>query len=634
MEQLLFPKTAALTYGLPAILRAFENVKEPTIFACDIMRNSRLERYWPAATVGECTPIAYDRPETAMAFFEMLEHTATSGRNFDYAPQLLVNNAPCRILMMFTRMSAHAPTNENIFVRQIPESMPFNELIQEIGTAIQETGARLVIVDDLAGYAEDDFRSVWVALDVIAQMRNVLLLAGILLPSEDSVPSRYLAAHGHSVWQLITGSVRMANFDGSTFREQPYFTFCFGNVANPMREYFGLCDGRVSPVPCLQKLLRIKELAGIFAQSWIMQRRFIDICFGTMGGEFLPTSVESAITYAVKCGYISRSGSRGQVKLIASDSQLGVNNTFNSDVALTALVNPYTSHKRTTQRKPLLRFGEFKLLAPEHNTNPYIAQYFLIELIGHIVSGRKMLDFNIVAKHRNTLALIISSNRNAADRLKNRIQSFGDGATFNCVGLPPTSDEEFFGGFKQAIESEKPDFVFVFCVDRIKPTLYSRAQLIENLAKYSKSKNICTIAQCDTPIDKIEYSLSDEFWGISELVGDSDRHDVLETHGIFLPCFFSFKASAGEFDFLSRFAWDGHTEPAKRDELLRAFLIATFYFCNKTYAIDIERDCTGNPLTRNVINQALHRGLIEIEYLNSKKNPLESRITFVGDRKK
>lgn len=631
MEQISIPKTAALTYGLPAILRAFENVKEPTIFACDIMQNTKLGRYWPAATVGECTPIAYDRPETALAFFELLAHTAAAGRDFEFAPQLLIN-VTSKVLM-FSHMGVHAPTDENIILRQIPESMPFNELIQEIGTAIQETGARLVIVDDLAGYAEDDFRSVWVALDVIAQMRNVLLLAGILLPSEDSVPSRYLAAHCHRLWQLITNSIRMANFDGATFREQPYFTFCFGNVANPMREYFGLNDCRVTPVFDLKKTLRIRELAAIHAQEWISQKRFIDLCIGATGNEFLQSSLYSAIQSAVKNGFILRSGNSRQTKIIYSESS-HLNTSKNDDLAITALTNLYSSSKHSRQRKPLLRFGEFKLLAPEQqNTNPYIAQYFLIELIRHVVTGgRKMLDFNIVAKHRNALAFIISSNGNAADRLKNRIQSFGDGATFNCVGLPPTSDEEFFASFKQAIESEKPDFVFVLCVDRLKPTLYSRAQLIEQLTKYSQSKNICTIAQSDTPIDRTKYNLANDiFWGISALVRDCDLDDCFETHHILLPRFFSFKASAGDFDFLCRF--DANIGKTRKEELLNAYLIATFYCCNNTPATDIN-DCTGSPLTRNVINQALHRGLIKIDYLNSKKNPLESRITFVGDRKK
>lgn len=630
MEQIAIPKTAALTYGLPAILRAFENAKQPTIFATHFMQNVKLERYWPAATVGECTPIAYDRPETAMAFFEMLEHTATSGRNFDYAAQLLVNNAPCKILMMFTRMSAHAPTNENIFVRQIPESMPFNELIREIGTAIQETGARLVIVDDLAGYAKDNCRNVWVALDVIAQMRDVLLLAGFLLNEDSEEPSRYLAAHAHNLCQLTTHSVRMVNSDGS-FREQPYFCFSYGGVANPLREFFGLSDGKITPVFDLKKLLRVKQLASIHAREWISQRRFLDICVGATGNEFLQNSIYGAIQSAVKNGFILRSGNSRQTKIIYSESS-HLNTSKNDDLAITALTNLYSSSKHSRQRKPLLRFGEFKLLAPEQqNTNPYIAQYFLIELIGHVVTGRKMLDFNIVAKHRNTLAFIISSNRNAADRLKNRIQSFGDGATFNCVGLPPTSDEEFFSFFKQAIENEKPDFVFVFCVDRLKPTL-SRAQLIEQLVKFSKSKNICTIAQSDTPIDRTKYNFGNEiFWGISALVRNCDLDDCFETHHILLPRFFSFKASAGDFDFLCRF--DANIGKTRKEELLNAYLIATFYCCNNTPATDIN-DCTGSPLTRNVINQALHRGLIEIEYLNSKKNPLESRITFVGGRKK
>ena len=632
MEQISIPKTAALTYGLPAILRAFENVKEPTIFACDIMRNSRLERYWPAATVGECTPIAYDRPETAMAFFEMLEHTATSGRNFDYAAQLLVNVAPCKILMMFTRMSAHAPTNENIFVRQIPESMPFNELIQKIGTAIQETGARLVIVDDLAGYAKDNCRNVLVALDVIAQMRDVLLLAGIHLLNEDSVPSRYLAAHVHNLWQLTTCSTRMANFDGATFREQPYFTFCFGNVANPMREYFGLCDGRVVPVPCLRKLLRIKELAGIHAQEWISQKRFIDLCIGATGNEFLPTSIISAIQTAVKNGFILKTGNRKCVKLISADSCASANS--NNDVVMTAIGNPYTSNKRTRQRKPLMCAGELRLLAPEQDATRFVVRDFMYNIIAAFVSGRKFLDFVVTAKCRNSFAFIVGGKENSAEWLRNKIRSFGDGAKFDCVAFPDITDERFLSIFKQTIEREKPDFTFILCIDRVKPNLYTHEQLIRELSNYTKSKNVGTVATSDTPLDRIEYNLADEYWGLSPLVRESDREDIFETHEILLPCFYNFKASVGDFDFLSRFKYDGHIESSERDELLQAFLTASFYFCNNTFAADIETDCTGNPLTRNVINQALHRGLIKIDYLTDKKNPLESRITFVGGRKK
>ena len=632
--------TAAMQNTLAAIRQAAE--KFVGIFATDIMQNVKYERYNPAATAGECTPIAYDSKDIATAFFGIIEHVLTNGQDMEYQPQIGISDElkGCKALL-FTHNQVTPRDEANMIVKHIPEAMPFDELCFDIGTAIQEIGAKVVVIDDVAGYAKESCRQILYALDGLAHLRDVMILAGFMLNDEAGEISTYLATHAHNLWQLTAGSLNMKNDDGETSREQRYFCLSYG-TPTPKRVYYGIDEQGNAIIPSeLWKLLRIKELAQMYARQWISVELFTHVAYGPLQGEFAKGSIKKAINEAAACGIIQKSGSGYKDKLILSDGKMSKNLNA-GNIAITALGNPYTNPNKTKQRKPILKFGEFKLIAPESGCGSSTMQNFVISMMGAVVTGSKYLDFDIKAANRNTLAIIVGNDAEAVKRLTATIQGFGGDAAFEAIALPQgTTDEAFLTAYKQAIDSTKPDFVFVMCHDRIKPNIYTAAQLAKEVAIYAKRKGICVIAQSNEETGRDQYEFAgDEYWSIAPLVMAGDRNDIYEENGIIIPPIYSFKGSVGSFDFLCRF-WDvaGKWKHGKvtAEEQKRAFLIGTFYWCNDTQCCapkadygenTISTDCTGNPLTTSTIYQAHKLGLIKVQFASEKKKWLESRVTF------
>ena len=633
--------STALQSKLKAISTAIENAPQAGLFATDINANIKLERYYPAATAGECTPFAYDEAGTAQAFIGLLAGIAGSGQDMTYQPQIVGSDElkGCKALL-FTHNQATPRDEANMIVKPIPEDMPFDELLQTIEADIVGTGAKIVIIDDLTGEAKWCGCGILWDLNELADRHGTLLLAGFMLNDEAGEACTYLATHAHNLLQLTAGSLNMKNDDGETGREQRYFCLSYG-TPTPKRIYYGINDEGKAYIPSeLWKLLRIKELAELFARQWISVKLFTHVAFGALHGEFTKGSIQKAINETEACGIIQKSGSGTKAKLILSDGKMS-RSTNAGSIALTALGNPYTNPNKTKQRKPILKFGEFKLIAPESGCGSSIVQNFIIDLMGAVVTGNKYLDFDVKATYRNTLAIIVGTDEKADERLTNTIHGFGEGATFSCITTKDITDEDFLSCYKSAVDTRKPDFVFVLCYDRIQLNIYTAAQLAKEMAIYAKRKGICVIAQSneDTGCDPYEFT-GDEYWKIAPLVMDGDRNDIYEENGISLPKILSFQGSVGEIDFLCRFGliydkW--HFGKVSAEEQKLAFLIGTFYWCNDTQCCAIKddcgentisTDCTGHPLTNGTIYQAQRLGLIKVQFTSEKKKLLESRITF------
>lgn len=232
--------STTLQNKLAAINTAIENTPYSGLIASDIRINVKLERYYPAATAGEATPFAYDEAGTAKAFIGLLADIAESGQDFPYQPQLGISDElkGCKALI-FTRRGI-TPTDEaKAIVRPIPETLTFDELLQTIEAEIQATGAKLVIIDDLAGEAKwCGYATLW-DLNELADKYGIMLLAGFMLTDETTEVSRYLATHAHNLLQLTNGSLNMRNDDGETSREQRYFCMSYGHP-DSKRIYYGI----------------------------------------------------------------------------------------------------------------------------------------------------------------------------------------------------------------------------------------------------------------------------------------------------------------------------------------------------------------------------------------------------------
>lgn len=634
--------STALQSKLAAIRTAMENAPQSGLFASDIFANVKNERYYPAATAGECTPFAYDETDTAQAFIGLLAGVADSGQDFTYQPQLVLSDdlKGCKVLF-FTHNQETPKDEANMITKPIPEALTFDELLYEIGTEIETTGAKIVIIDDVAGDARWCGNAILWDLNELADSTNVMLFAGFRLNHEADEVSSWIARHAHNLLQLTAGSLNMKNDDGETSREQPYFCLSYG-TPTPKRIYYGINEEGRAFIPSeLWKLLRIKELAKMYARQWISVSLFTHVAYGTLQGEFAKGSIQKAIYEAAENGIILLSGCGKKAKLILSDGKMS-RSTNAGSIAITALANPYTNPNKTKQRKPILKFGEFKLIAPESGCTSSTLDFFIIDLMAAIVTGSKYLDFDVKATYRNTLAIIVGSDEKAVNWLTDKIQEFGGDATFSCMTTPKgITDEEFLSCYKSAVDTHKPDFVFVIRYDRITPNIYTTAQLAKEVAIYAKRKGICVIAQSgkDTGRDQYEFA-GDEYWSIAPLVMDGDRDEIFDNFRIVLPPIYSFKGSVGTFDFLCRFwavagKWNNGNVTAKEQK--QAFLIGTFYWCNDTQCCDtkdecgentISTDCTGQPLTSSTIYQAHKLGLIKLQYTSEKKKLLESRITF------
>lgn len=639
--EIILKETAAMQSGLTAIRKAILNANEPTLFATDIQLNqSKLLHYYPAATAGECTPFAYDEVGTTIAFFELLAQTAAAGQDMTYQPQLVANDElQGSKTLLFTRSEATPRNEAEIIVRLIPEAMPFDELLYTIGTEIKATGTKIVIVDDVTGWAKQSVRQILTALDGLAHLHNALILAGFMLNDEADELSSYLATHAPNLWQLTTHSLDKGGNETQPQREQRYFCFSYGHP-DRKRVFYGLDDeshvcknkqGCFCLPADMVKLLRIKELAQMHAQYQISQSKFVDICFGALGGEFDKTSIVKAIQAAADNGYIQKSGSGIKTKLMYASGRMS-RTCYHGNVALMAKGNQYTSPKHTKQYKPILRHGEFKLLAPQNNTDPATMQNFVKNMIGMIASGKKWLDFVVKTTHRNTLAIVIGTSANAVKRLADNISAWGENVKFSALIQPQgVTDADFLTAYKQAIDTVKPDFVFICCYDRITPHLYTEAQLAKELAIYSKKKGICTIAQSNIEKNRESLNMGDEYWSITPLVDGLDRKVLSDKYSIFVPRIYSFQGSVDNFDFLCRFAparVDGF-ESVSANEQDRAFLIGTFYWRENSDCRDFETDCTGELLTENVVKRARKLGLIDVDQYG--KTLLDSRITFKGE---
>lgn len=625
--------STALQNKLAAIRTATENTLLSGLFASDIRLNVKLERYHPAATAGECTPFAYDEPGTAKAFIGLLAGIATDGQDFPYQPQMGISDElKGSKALIFTRRGI-TPTDEaKAIIRPIPEALTFDELLQTIEAEITATASKIAVIDDVAGYAKQCGCAILWDLNELADKHGIMLLSGFMLTDETTEVSRYLATHAHNLLQLTNGNLNMRNDDGETFREQRYFCFSYGHPT-PKRVYYGIDEqGNVFIPGQLWKLLRIKELAQMFAAKWISVKLFTHEVFGFLQGEFQLSSIQKAIDEAAACGIIQKSGSGTKAKLILSDGKMS-RSTNAGNIALTAKGNHFTNPNRTKQRKPILKFGEFKLIAPENGEKANTVRTFTFKLIGAIVAGKKWLDFDVKTQYRNTLAIIVGTDERGANWTVKKIAEFGNGAKFDAIALPPgITDEAFLTAYKQAIDSKQPDFVFILCYDRITPNLYTTAQLAKEIAIYSKRKGICTIAESEKEIDREANDFGDEYWSISPLVMDGDREEIDEMHDIYINPISSFSGSVGTFNFLCRFICSRNyiLEVDGKEQKL-AFLIGTFYRANNTDCCDIETDCTGQPLNNSVIYQAQKAGLIKVQHTSEKKKLLESRITFNGE---
>lgn len=623
--------------GIEAIAQTF-NATTTGLVASDLRINSKSEKYYPLCRVGECVPFVYQSAEVAAAFMGHICRIAKDGQDFPYQPQMRIGDSfkGCEVLAYTASNSLFKPV-ENVICLELPTASTIEETqaykpIFTIGEQTEKAGALVVLIEDTTALVGDSPQQALALLNQLAQAQGIMIICGFKISEESEAINSYLLQYAHNLIMLKESSIEMIE-DGAQSVKQ-FFCIEYGEPISQFL-FYGINEyGQTNIIPKLAPMHLMKVYGRMFATKPLNKTIFLNNVFGILRGEFNKQTITNWIALAVEAGILIQSGTAGKstICLAGEESKKKPKPAYTGNVALTALGNPYSdSTKHTKKRKPLCRFGEFRLLAPALECNVIPVKKLAAELIKMVATGKPALDFAVKTPHRNTLVILLA-DPSAGELMQSTYGTMAKGANFDieCISEAIT-DGELLAIYRQKINSLQPDFVFIINLDKVVSSLYTPAQLAKEFAITSKRTGIVTIAQTATDTAETLLGLDgSEYWCVKPLVSEYDIR-YLEELEIDIPRIYSFEAIEGKFEFLSRFR---NTSPsltlATAKEQKRAFYIATFYFCQSTPFCDIGEDCTGKPLNKSVVFQAHKLGIIDIEYTSPKRCYNESLITFIG----
>ena len=623
------------TKVLGAIRKACQQT-DGNLFASDIRINSKSEKYFTINKTGECSPLAYESAEVAAAFMGHICRIAKDGQDFPYQPQMRIGESlkGCNVLVYPDCNSLFKPT-DNVIISVLPteadtEEMGAYSIINTIGEQAAEIGAKIVLIENATPIVGDSPRQALILLDTLAHSQGVMIFAGFKITQESEAVNNYLFNYSHNLCTLQESCIEITTEEGQKI--QPFFCLEYGHPA-PKFVVYGIDEQGNTFIPAkVAQMLMMKAFGKMFARKPVKRALLLNQIYGALEGQFSKQSVTNMIALAVEAGILNQSGADNKATISLAGTETKKKPAYSGTIALSAKGNAYsetTSH--TKKRKPLCRIGEFKLLAPADGCSVNPVKNLALELIKVVATGKPALDFAVKTGHRNTLVIMLAEH-GAAEWMQKNIGAFAKDATFDIACISDAiTDGDFLATYRQHINSLQPDFCFILNFDKVENNIYTPAQLAKELAITSKTKGVTTIAQ--TANDKAESLFEfegNEYWCVKPLVNECDLNSIAEM-GVILPSVHSFEAAEGKFEFLCRFK---NTRPsltiATSKEQKRAFLIATFYFCDRTPYSDIGEDCTGKPLTNSVIYQAQKEGIIRVDYISGKKCYRESVITFIG----
>ena len=623
------------TKVLGAIRKACQQT-DGNLFASDIRINSKSEKYFTINKTGECSPLAYESAEVAAAFMGHICRIAKDGQDFPYQPQMRIGESlkGCNVLVYPDCNSLFKPT-DNVIISVLPteadtEEMGAYSIINTIGEQAAEIGAKIVLIENATPIVGDSPRQALILLDTLAHSQGVMIFAGFKITQDSEAVNNYLFNYSHNLCTLQESCIEITTEEGQKI--QPFFCLEYGHPA-PKFVVYGIDEQGNTFIPAkVAQMLMMKAFGKMFARKPVKRALLLNQIYGALEGQFSKQSVTNMIALAVEAGILNQSGADNKATISLAGTETKKKPAYSGTIALSAKGNAYsetTSH--TKKRKPLCRIGEFKLLAPADGCSVNPVKNLALELIKVVATGKPALDFAVKTGHRNTLVIMLAEH-GAAEWMQKNIGAFAKDATFDIACISDAiTDGDFLATYRQQINSLQPDFCFILNFDKVENNIYTPAQLAKELAITSKTKGVTTIAQ--TANDKAESLFEfegNEYWCVKPLVNECDLNSIAEM-GVILPSVHSFEAAEGKFEFLCRFK---NTRPsltiATSKEQKRAFLIATFYFCDRTPYSDIGEDCTGKPLTNSVIYQAQKEGIIRVDYISGKKCYRESVITFIG----
>jgi len=622
-----------------AIAQTF-NATNIGLLGSDVRLNSKGEKFNTIGKAGETIPVAYQSAEVAAAFMGHISRIARDGADFPYQPQMRIADyfKGCKVLAYPDCNSLFKPA-ENVICKELPTNAAPEDSgaylnICAIGEQVKEAEAKIVLIEDATALVGDSPRQALILLDTLAHSQGIMIFAGFKISEESEAVNTHLFNYCHNLIKFVDSSIEMVEDEGQTVKR--FFCLIYG-APNSNFIVYGIDEQRNTIIPAkVAQMLLMKTCGKMFARKPVSKTLLVNQIFGVLQAQFSKQTISNWIGLAVEAGILCQSGTAGKstISLAGVESKKKPKPAYSGNIALSCLGNPYSdSTKHTKKRKPLCRIGEFKMLAPAEDSSLIPVKNLAIELIRMVATGKPALNFAVKTTHRNTLVILLA-DPSAGEWMQSRIGTLAKGAKFDVLCLSETiSDGDLLATYRQKINELQPDFVFILNLDKVIYDLYTPAQLAKEFAITSKRTGIVTIAQTATDTAETLFEFEgNEYWCVKPLIQDVVMRDISCYHdGIEIPRLYSFEGVEGKFEFLCRFR---NTSPsltlATAKEQKRAFLVATFYWCNATPCINIAEDCTGHRLTNSVIYQAQKEGIINVEYTNGKKAYKESLISFIG----
>ena len=617
--------------------------KSNALLASSILLNSKSEKRYTIAKLGELLPIVYDSAEVGAPFMRHIAQAAVKGYDLEYQPPLRFGaNIGCKVLYYSDNPFTPAPTGNEITRLDLPTDLGAYERCNRIGEQAKESGAKVLIIENCKEFVGDDPKEMLTLLGALAHTMQILIIAGFKV-SEDSAPlNEYLFMYAHNLCLLIRNYIETHSDDGEP-KVTRFFSFKYGLHSPNFLVYAIDENGKVYVPADIGHLLLMRALGGLFARQPISLQLFSNRVFGFLQKKKKKTSVDRMISTACEMGILHKSGTAGKTNIcITGTDTKAFQKPYSGNVAITALGNRYSSTtKHTPKRKAILKHGEFKLLSHAFGYNESIVKKLTIQLIEAVATGLPTLDFQIKTKHRNILLVMLADDK-AEKRMRENVGKKAVGANFDIITIDrEITDADLLYLIREGVNSFKPDFVFLLNLDKVAPSAYTPAQFGKELSITAKSKGLCIIAQTSQAnAGEIFDFDGDQYWCVSPMIREVDRMELEEMHDIYLPQIYSFKCVQDGFDFLCRFGYgvDGKLIPIKAKEQLREYLIATFGYCHNRCYDDIIEDCTGKVFTKSALNSALYRaqkmGLVRVDYINGLPRAYKNcSVTFIGGKK-
>lgn len=570
--------------SLPAIAN---HAPQIGLFASSIELNSKNEKYHLFATKGEAVPIAFERSETMAAFVRHLQTIIATGQDRVYQPTMRVSEVlkGCGLLEF--------------------QSATYDQILIEL----KKSEARIVVIHDATNSLDSEPYETITRLNCIANRQGIILFWGFNVTTATDTALDCIARQ-HNLCQLVEASINLVEA-----AEEPktvsFFSFVYGTA--PHRVFYQIDERGNLAIPShVGDLLRMhacKELLCTNKSNSLEQSRLVERLFGFFNGEFATKSFYTMISQGVKFGLLQRSGV-GRSTTIKFSDVAPTRNAHRGSTALTALGDPRSKiNKFHTPRKPLARFGDFRILQISKEIAQHMGGNFMCFMAKMIATGSKAFGdcMAVKSKHRNQLIILLSTNQ----KMVNRMQSFiGEpiNAELEIVCLESPTDSELLHFYRTKANQKPFDFVLFVGLDNCRQTDYTRPQLARELALTARRRGFVCICQTN---EDIFPEFENKVWTIRRLFDEANRHAFPKGYAK-IQNFYLFEAVNDQRPFLGKFNEFGYKADAL--EFKRSLLVSKFFDCQQTPIQEID-------VSETELRAARKDGLISI------KNGL---VSFVG----